>query len=46
MASTADAQHRAVKIADFFLRLPVKWDNQSETWFKTPWILIMSQTKV
>ena len=37
---------QALKIFNFFLHLPVRWDDWSETWFKTVCILIRSQTLV
>jgi len=37
---------RTLKIFNFFLRLQVRWDDRSETCFKTFCILIRSQTLV
>ena len=40
------ATDRTLKLKIIFLHLPVRWDNQSETWFETFCILIRSQTSV
>jgi len=40
------ATDQMLNIKNFFLHLPVRWDDRSETWFKTLCMLIRSQTLV
>ena len=44
--TTTDRKHKNKGRHVEYLRLPVRWDNRSETWFQTFCILIRSQTKV